>query len=58
MICFRDKTFCCAKTHRTECDRQFTEADEIAAKKWWKGENPPIAWSNFCGGDDRWEDGQ
>ena len=53
MICYRDMTFCCAKVHKPECTRQFTEEDAAKAEKWWGGKGAPIAWKNFCEGEDK-----
>jgi len=52
MLCYKDMTFCCAKEHKPECDRQFTKEDSAKAERWWGGKGAPISFHNFCGGDE------
>ena len=45
MMCYRDMTFCtfweeCKKGK--ECARALTPKVEEAAKRWWKGDDPPF----------------
>ena len=51
MICYRDMTFCTAdedgKCINSDCHRAFDALDLSMAKKWWGGDIPPIAWSDF-----------
>ena len=49
MICYRDITFCGSKTHKPDCDRQFTAEDAQGAKKWWGSDDAPVAFADFCG---------
>lgn len=49
MMCFRDMTFCSAKCLNTSCPRQFDDEQRAAARKWWKGDGAPIAFSDFSG---------
>lgn len=48
MLCFKDRTFCCSKAHKPNCDRQWTPQLQEEAERWWKGPNPPVAFSDFC----------
>lgn len=51
MICYRDMTFCVSPDCTNECGRKLTPEIQEAAKKWWGGDDAPIAMSCFCGGD-------
>jgi len=48
MISYKDKTFCGSKVERHTCGREFTKFDLESAINWWGGEDPPVAFSNFC----------
>jgi hypothetical protein len=52
MICFRDTTFCCSKTTKHTCGREFTAKDAIDADNWWGKPGAPIAWGEFCKNDE------
>lgn len=50
MLSYRDTTFCedskiCKNA--TNCHRNFTASDAIAAVKWWGGCDAPIAFASF-----------
>lgn len=50
MICYLNKTFCVAGAKtcgNTKCSRYFRKEDEGYAKKWWGGEDPPVAWGDY-----------
>ena len=48
VISFRDRTWCASPDCKGECGRKMTpEIRETASKQ-----TLPIAWGNFCGGDD------
>ena len=51
MICYRDTTFCVSPGCENKCGRKLTPEIEAAARRWWKGDDPPIAMSCYCGGD-------
>lgn len=48
MICYRDRTFCVSKNCTNECGRQLTPEIVEDAKKWWGGDDAPIAQGTFC----------
>ena len=48
MMCYRDTTFCSSPNCKNECGREFTEWDKEGARKWWGGDDAPIAFSEFC----------
>lgn len=51
MMNFMDTTFCASPDCKGECGRQWTP--ELAARaKAWMGDNAPVAFGLFCGGDD------
>jgi hypothetical protein len=52
MMCFRDMTFCCSKTKKHTCGREFTDLDQRAADKWWGKPGAPVAFANFCKEDE------
>lgn len=47
MICFKDMTFCSWPCANMDCPRQFTEADNQAAIKWWGSDEAPVAFADF-----------
>lgn len=47
MLCYKDRTFCAAKSHKG-CGREATEEDIMAAEKI----GTPIAYGNFCTDED------
>lgn len=49
MMCFKDRTFCSSKTHKSDCNRQFTPELQAEARRWWGKEGAPVAFSDFCG---------
>jgi hypothetical protein len=48
MICFKDRTFCCAPNCKNECGRQWTDELQRQADEWWGGPGAPVAFSDFC----------
>jgi len=56
MMCYKDRTFCMAKTCQhfgNGCDRSLTDEVLADAKKWWGDSNTPI--SIFCNTPDCYE---
>lgn len=49
MLCFRDMTFCSAKCVNVLCRRYFGDAERQAAKRWWGGDDAPVAFHDFGG---------
>jgi len=49
MICFRDMTFCSAECATTDCARNWTPEQQEAARKWWRGNDAPVAFADFSG---------
>lgn len=47
MMCFRDMTFCSSDCTNEGCLRHFGEADKEAAKRWWGGDDAPVAYCDF-----------
>lgn len=47
MMCYKDLTFCSAQCKNDKCDRQFTDEIHEAARKWWGGDDAPIAFMDF-----------
>ena len=50
MMCYRDTTFCARAeqcTNHEKCPKWFSPEEEAAAERWWKGEDVPVAFSNF-----------
>lgn len=47
MICFRDMSFCSAECLTVDCRRQFTPEVRAAARRWWGGDEAPIAFADF-----------
>lgn len=50
MICFRDMSFCadaeeCANAQG--CHRYFNAEQQSAAKRWWGGDDAPVAFMSF-----------
>jgi len=50
MICFKDKQFCSNKTHSPDCDRILTPELIEKARKWWGGDDFPVALGPMCAG--------
>lgn len=48
MLCYRDQTFCISPDCKNECGRRLTDEIREAAKRWWGGDNPPIASAYLC----------
>ncbi len=48
MICFLDTTFCSSPNCRGECGRQLTPELVERGKKWWGGDDFPVAMAQFC----------
>jgi hypothetical protein len=55
MIVFLDTTFCSSANCTGACGRQWTPELAAKAKAWWGTNEPPVAFSPFCGGDGRTE---
>lgn len=49
MICYRDTTFCVSPNCQNKCGRKLTPEIQAAARRWWGGEDAPIAVAYFCG---------
>lgn len=47
MMCYKDRKFCSAQCKNDKCDRQFTDEIHEAARKWWGGDDAPIAFMDF-----------
>jgi hypothetical protein len=55
MLCFKDKTFCSSKTHKPECDRQWTPELQKEAEEWARQSglsNVPVSFAPLCGEED------
>jgi hypothetical protein len=52
MMSYRDRSFCDAPCATRSCDRKFTDADQAAAKAWWRGMSgdPPISFQDMSAG--------
>jgi hypothetical protein len=50
MICFRDMTFCTAACADTQCHRRLTPDVKAAARRWWGGDDAPIAMADYSDG--------
>lgn len=48
MISYLDRAFCASKVKEHTCGRKFTEEHAKGARKWWGGDDYPVAYSNFC----------
>jgi hypothetical protein len=48
LICYKDRTFCISPNCTNECGRKLTPEIVEEARKWWGGENAPIACASFC----------
>lgn len=46
-LCYKDQTFCSSDCKNDTCFRHFTDEIHEAARKWWGGDNAPIAFSDF-----------
>lgn len=46
-MCFRDRSYCSANCKNLNCDRNFTDELHEAARKWWGGDNAPVAFMDF-----------
>lgn len=46
-LCYKDQTFCASDCKNDTCFRHFTDETHEAARKWWGGDNAPIAFSDF-----------
>lgn len=47
MICYKDMTFCTAACKKHSCRRYLSAEVLEGAKKWWGGEDAPVAMSDF-----------
>lgn len=50
MICYRDTTFCANEHCTCPPHRRLTDEVRAAARRWWGGDNAPIAYADLCGG--------
>lgn len=50
MMCFNDMTYCGSDCTNQQCSRHFGPDDEAEAKRWWGGDNAPVAFSDFSNG--------
>ena len=55
MMCFRDMTFCNAPCGNETCSMKLTDKVRDDARTWWKGDDAPIAVSDFSAGCEQWE---
>ena len=44
MMCYKDQTWCkeTTCTHKSRCDRFFTDTDAANAEAWWGSEGAPV----------------
>ena len=54
MLCFKDMTFCSSDCCNQLCGRYFGDSERAQAKAWWKGDNAPVAFSDFSADCDRY----
>ena len=47
MICYRDMTFCEAKCGNLSCNSNFTDKVREEARKWWGGDDVPVAFADL-----------
>jgi len=50
MMCYRDMTFCSRAeecSNHEVCPLWFSPEERVKAERWWKGEDVPVAFSNF-----------
>jgi hypothetical protein len=47
MMSFRDMSFCGSDCVNHECSRHFGEPEKAAAKRWWGGDDAPVAFMDF-----------
>lgn len=52
MICYRDETFCVSPKCKNKCGRKLTPEIIEAARRWWGGDDAPIAVAKFCENED------
>lgn len=46
---YKDMTFCSSDCANKPCHRYFGEYHRQQSRKWWGGDDPPVAWSDFSG---------
>jgi len=50
MLCFKDKSFCAARTCLNYgCGRNFSPSMQYEAKQWWGSDDAPVAFYPFRG---------
>lgn len=49
MICYKDMTFCRSDCKNDACHRFVSDKLIDGAKKWWGGDDFPLAFSDFSG---------
>lgn len=47
MICYKDMTFCLSDCKNAYCERHWTAEKSESARRWWGGDNAPVAFSDF-----------
>lgn len=53
MLCYRDRTFCTNPDCKCPPGRRLTDEVIESAKRWWGGDDPPIAMGNLCSGREK-----